>query len=230
MQLCNGLAIKWITRLILKDIRFGLGEQSILKVYHPDAARLYALASHCSAQELVKVLNELFARFDRLSAENHLFKNKIIGGSVLCSVLGLRKWQFDVWSYDITLVNHFESGGIPGRVYISAETLKCLNYVYEVEPSGNGADCDNYLKDRNMKLAVEKKISNPLSSNKQENPIILKDEDEIGVDWIPEIPFKNLNSANSVSNLQTEYLEDDEDEEGGEKRTDGFETPSNKRM
>lgn len=33
-----------------------------------------------------------------------------------------------------------------------------------------------------------------------------------------------------MSNLETEYLEDDEDEEGGEKRTGGFETPSNKRM
>ncbi|KAI9552381.1 hypothetical protein GHT06_022747 [Daphnia sinensis] len=71
-------------------------------------------------------------------------------GSVISGLIGLRKWQFDIWSRDVTIANHMEQSGKAGWIHISMATKNLLGNAYRFEP-GNGKRRDAYLE----KLGIE---------------------------------------------------------------------------
>ncbi|XP_012409642.1 adenylate cyclase type 7 isoform X2 [Trichechus manatus latirostris] len=86
----------------------------------------------------------------------------IHSGNVLCGVIGLLKWQYDVWSHDVSLANRMEASGVPGRVHITEATLRHLDKAYEVE-DGHGQQRDPYLKEMDIRtyLVIDPRSQQP---------------------------------------------------------------------
>ncbi|KAI3364305.1 hypothetical protein L3Q82_011104 [Scortum barcoo] len=240
-----------------------LSPQEFHKIYihqYKDVSILFAdikgftlLSMNLSAQVLVRTLNELFGRFDRLADEHHCMRIKILGdcyycvsgvpepqraharhcvemglamidtiryvrkqlnfdmdmrigihsGSVLCGVLGLQKWQFDVWSWDVGIANMLEAGGIPGLLCFFCHThshlkgdsglSRWLDGTYKTE-DGRGRDRSEFLLKHNIDTFLICPQEDRNKIDHAETTKVLKTNRT----WNPEMSFGNVIDMNSI--------------------------------
>uniref|UniRef100_A0A7N6AKY9 Adenylate cyclase type 8 n=1 Tax=Anabas testudineus TaxID=64144 RepID=A0A7N6AKY9_ANATE len=208
-----------------------------VSILFADIIGFTSLSLILSAQELVKTLNELFGRFDKLAEEHQCLRIKILGdcyycvagvpepqraharccvemglsmintirfvrrelqqeldmrigvhsGSVLCGVLGLQKWQFDIWSWDVDIANSLEAAGVPGRIHVSRATLDCLGGIYETE-AGHGKERNEFLRKHNIDTYLIRPVlreeAEPLKARRPSY-------DEMTT-WSAELPFGDI--------------------------------------
>lgn len=76
---------------------------------------------------------EAIKQFDIERREGVNMRVGVHTGTVLCGIVGTKRFKFDVWSNDVTLANKLESTGKPGRVHLSEKTLNFLNDRYLTE-------------------------------------------------------------------------------------------------
>lgn len=82
---------------------------------------------------LISGMIEAIQNFDRERGEGINMRVGVHTGTVLCGIVGTRRFKFDVWSNDVTFANKMESTGKPGRVHISEETTRFLGGSYVLE-------------------------------------------------------------------------------------------------
>lgn len=54
-------------------------------------------------------------------------------GTILCGILGMKRFKFDVWSNDVNLANLMEQLGVAGKVHLSQATANFLDDRYHCE-------------------------------------------------------------------------------------------------
>ncbi|CAI5791781.1 adenylate cyclase type 9 isoform X1 [Podarcis lilfordi] len=81
-------------------------------------------------------------------------------GTVLCGILGMRRFKFDVWSNDVNLANLMEQLGVAGKVHISEATAKYLDDRYEMEDGKTCPSCNTTLASASAASIEEGAIQN----------------------------------------------------------------------
>ncbi|XP_053848649.1 adenylate cyclase type 8 isoform X2 [Vidua macroura] len=154
------------------------------------------LSTTLSAQELVRMLNELFARFDRLAHEHHCLRIKILGDCYYC-VSGLPEPRQDhahcCVEMGLSMIKTIR------RIHISKATLDCLNGDYKVE-EGHGKERNEFLRKHNIETYLIKQPEESLLTLPEDivkEAVSSSDRRNSGAtftegSWSPELPFDNI--------------------------------------
>ena len=128
----------------------------------------------------------------------------IHSGMVLSGLIGLKKWQYDIWSIDAMTASRMEHEGVPGKVHVTAKTLSCIpesalaNLVVTPREATGDINEETFLIERKLAMVDSPGNCSPLSRRRTHSDRLRKC---IG-------GFRANASFDSLYHLQSQLVED----------------------
>jgi adenylate cyclase len=113
----------------------------------------HALDMVSAALEIRQFMSDRFRDVGQIGGKTFEIRIGLHSGTVVSGVVGTKKFQFDLWGDDVNIASRMESSGEPGKVNVSAATMKLLSSEFNSESRGlieikNRGSMDMYFVER----------------------------------------------------------------------------------
>ena len=102
-----------------------------VSLYNKEAGSIKSSSASSSTLKLGMIV--AIEQFCQETCETVDMRVGVHTGTVLCGILGMKRFKFDVWSNDVNLANLMEQLGVAGKVHLSEATAGFLDDRYQQE-------------------------------------------------------------------------------------------------
>ena len=100
----------------------------------PTASKTHASNAVRAAKEMIGLVN---AELDAGDGLNHFeVRIGLHTGPVIAGIVGIKKWQYDIWGDTVNIASRMESMSKPGRVNLSETTYQEIKDEFTCEYRG----------------------------------------------------------------------------------------------